>query len=83
MSRMPLSLQNAPRCHAHSKRTKQPCRNPAVKGWKVCRNHGAHGGPPKGHVNSLKHGRYSASWIEQRKLVRELLEEAQEFLGEL
>jgi hypothetical protein len=26
----------APRCKARSKRTGQPCRAPAVRGWKVC-----------------------------------------------
>jgi hypothetical protein len=33
------------RCTATSKRTKLQCRGPAVKGWSVCRFHGARGGP--------------------------------------
>jgi len=41
----------APRCGAKSKRTGQPCRAPAVRGWKVCRMHGARGGAPKGEAN--------------------------------
>jgi len=41
----------APRCKANSKRSGQPCRAPAVKGWKVCRMHGARGGAPKGKRN--------------------------------
>ena len=44
----------APRCHAHSKRTGLPCGAPAVRGWKVCRFHGAGGGAPRGPA----HGNY-------------------------
>ena len=74
------AFQKAPRCHARSKRTKQPCRNPAMRGWKVCRNHGAFGGAKKGNVNALKHGRYSAEMIAARRLVRELLSEARDLV---
>ena len=35
------------RCTARSKRSGEPCRNPAVIGWTVCRMHGARGGRPK------------------------------------
>lgn len=35
------------RCTARSKRSGEPCRNPAVLGWDVCRMHGARGGRPK------------------------------------
>jgi hypothetical protein len=42
------------RCTAHSKRTGLPCKSPAVKGYNVCRMHGARGGAPKGKAN----GRY-------------------------
>ena len=41
-------LQQAPRCSATAKRTRQPCRAPAVRGWTVCRCHGARGGAPTG-----------------------------------
>lgn len=34
------------RCHARSKTTGERCKAPAVKGWKVCRMHGARGGRP-------------------------------------
>ena len=34
----------SPRCHAKTKRTGQACKAPAVKGWRVCRMHGAGGG---------------------------------------
>lgn len=41
----------APRCSAKSKRTGLNCRSPAVKGYSVCRMHGARGGAPKGKNN--------------------------------
>lgn len=54
----PMNL--APRCRAHSKRTKQPCKAPAVKGWRVCYKHGAGGGAPEREANgNFKHGGYS------------------------
>ena len=34
------------RCSATSKRTKKPCMAPALRGWTVCRFHGARGGRP-------------------------------------
>jgi hypothetical protein len=37
------AFQNAPRCTAKSKRTGHRCNAPAVRGWKVCRFHGARG----------------------------------------
>ena len=47
----------APRCHAKAKRTGCRCRAPAVKGWKVCRVHGARGGAPEGKDNgNYRHG---------------------------
>jgi hypothetical protein len=39
---------SAPRCTAKSKRSGLTCGSPAVKGWLVCRMHGAGGGAPKG-----------------------------------
>ena len=47
-------FQKSPRCKATSKRTGLPCQAPAVRGWSVCRFHGARGGGPKGTRN----GRY-------------------------
>jgi hypothetical protein len=52
-----LAMQLSPRCTAHSKRTGLPCNNPAVKGWRVCRMHGARGGGPSGKRNgNYRHG---------------------------
>ena len=47
----------AQRCKARSKRTGQPCRAPAVHGFRVCRMHGARGGAPEGKRNgNFRHG---------------------------
>src|SRR3954451_5459223 len=66
-------MHQAPRCTARSKRTGQPCRAPAVSGWRVCRMHGAGGGAPKGKRN----GRYRSSLFTKeltkaRRLIRAL-----------
>ncbi len=69
----------APRCKARSKRTKKPCRSPAVRGWSVCRMHGARGGAPRGKRNgNYKDGLYTAELIEATRLVRALLRRAKE-----
>ena len=53
---------------------------PAVRGWAVCRMHGAGGGAPMGNQNALKHGRYTAKAIAERRWLRELLQDCQELL---
>ena len=82
LSRAPdtARLNQAQRCRARSKRTGKPCRGPAVRGWAVCRMHGASGGAPKGNRNALKHGRYTAEAIAERRAIRMLLREAGELL---
>ena len=45
------SAQAAPRCQARSKRSGEACLSPAVRGWVVCRKHGARGGAPTGPDN--------------------------------
>ena len=51
----------AARCTAHAKRTGTTCKAPAVKGWSVCRMHGAKGGAPSGPGNGMwRHGGRSA-----------------------
>ena len=53
-------MNAAPRCSAMSKRSRRQCRAPAVRGWRVCRFHGARGGAPRGKANGAwKHGRYT------------------------
>ena len=56
---MPLkNIKN--RCKAKAKRSGKRCQQPAVKGYDVCRVHGAnpknHGGAPKKNLNALVHG---------------------------
>jgi len=48
------AMRQARRCNANSKRTGLPCKAPAVRGYNVCRMHGARGGAPMGKAN----GRY-------------------------
>jgi hypothetical protein len=55
------SAHAAPRCGAHSKRSGLPCRAPAVRGWRVCRMHGAGGG-------AWKHGGRSGDTVLLRRL---------------
>ena len=63
----------APRCTAKSKRTGLSCRSPAVRGWTVCRMHGAGGGakPGKEHPN-YRHGERSREAVAVRALVNAL-----------
>lgn len=64
----------APRCNAKSKRTGKPCRAPAVKGWSVCRMHGAGGGHAEGVTHpAWQHGMRSHQWLEQNRKITELL----------
>jgi hypothetical protein len=45
----------------------------AVKGWKVCRMHGAGGGAPEGKRNgNYKHGVRTQEMIAWRKLIKTL-----------
>ncbi len=77
-------FQDAPRCSATSKRTREPCQAPAVRGWSVCRFHGARGGGPRGTANgAYKHGLYTVEAIEERRRFGELVRESREFLAML
>lgn len=76
----PMRAANAsPRCTAHSKRTGERCKSPAVAGWTVCRMHGAGGGHKAGPTHpSWKHGMRSRQWIETRKYINDLAREMRE-----
>ncbi len=77
-------FQKAPRCTATSKRTRKPCQAPAVRGWTVCRFHGARGGAPRGKAHgAYKHGAYTTEAIETRRVLRELLRESRDMLASL
>lgn len=68
------SAHDAPRCKAKSKQTGQACRAPAVRGYRVCRMHGAGGGAPEGKRNgNFKHGGRTKEVIEAARYTRELL----------
>jgi hypothetical protein len=74
----------APRCTATSKRSGLRCEAPAVKGWTVCRCHGARGGAPRGKRNgSFRHGLYTGEAVMARREVRELYTAAWEVLARL
>ena len=61
------------RCNAKSKRTKQQCRNPAIKGKTKCRHHGGWsrgstttGGRAKQIAANTKHGNETRAIREER-----------------
>ena len=73
-STLPMHL--SPRCSARSKRTGERCRAPAVRGWQVCRFHGAGGGGPKGKRNgNYKHGLFTAEAIASRRTLNAMIRE--------
>src|SRR5262249_52941414 len=76
------SFQKAPRCSATSKRTRERCKAPAVRGWTVCRFHGARGGEPRGKRNGMfKHGLYTKEAVKERRLLWELLRQSRRTLS--
>lgn len=74
----------APRCTAKCKRTGLPCKSPAVRGWTVCRMHGAGGGakPGRGHPN-WQHGARSRESMALRALVNALDRDARKLMETL
>ena len=70
------------RCTAKAKSTGVRCRCPAVRGYTVCRVHGARGGPKteagKRRIAEaqFKHGRYTREAIEERRKWKDLREAA-------
>ena len=81
-SKMPMHL--SPRCTATSKRTGNPCRAPAVTGWKVCRFHGARGGAPTGERHgNYRHGEYTKEAQATRSSISALLRLSRDMLKDL
>ena len=77
-------LQEAPRCSATSKRTRQPCRAAAVRGRTVCYHHGAHAGAPTGKSNGrYRHGGRTQEAIEERRAIRKLIRAARATIADL
>ncbi len=73
---------NVPRCGAHSRRTGNPCRQPAMANGR-CRMHGGKAGAPRGNKNALKHGHYTAQAIKNRRFLNKLLRESKETIEAL
>ena len=68
---MPTPLNKfALQCTAMSKRSGQRCKNPAVRGWTVCRMHGAGGGRPRERIISdewyIKDGKWHHHIVAKR-----------------
>ena len=71
----------APRCRARCRRSKLPCRAPAMRGNEVCRLHGGKGGGPKGERNgAYRTGRYTAEAKAERQATRILIRELQRLI---
>ena len=70
-------LRDAPRCTATAKSTGARCKCPAVRGWTVCRLHGARGGAPRGKTHpNYKHGLRSNEMMTLRRLASYLSRQA-------
>ena len=81
-STLPMHL--SPRCSARSKRTGERCRAPAVRGWGVCRFHGAGGGGPTGkHNGNYKHELFTAEAVQMRRTVSALVKASRRSLAAL
>lgn len=73
---MLLDMRKAPRCGART-RSGKPCQSPGMPNGR-CRMHGGPSpGAAKGNQHALKHGRYSAAGIQERRLLAELVKEMQ------
>jgi hypothetical protein len=60
--------------HGNLETKQKPCKAPAVRGWNVCRFHGAGGGAPKGGANgAYKHGLFTQRAKAERRLISDLL----------
>ena len=69
-----LRLLSALRCRAMSKRSGECCKGPAVRGWSVCRMHGARGGGPKGSRNGrYRHGQRTNDFVASRRAIKLLI----------
>ena len=72
----PAFAQTAPRCRARCRRSKLPCRAPAMRGKPVCRLHGGKGGAPKGERNgAYRTGRYTGDARVESQATRALRRE--------
>jgi glucans biosynthesis protein len=77
-------MRTSLRCGAQT-RSGETCRAPALRGKMRCRMHGGAwgSGAPFGNGNAVKHGFFTSEAIEERKLVRTVLREAEKLLAKL
>ncbi|MEH2492193.1 HGGxSTG domain-containing protein [Bradyrhizobium sp. AZCC 2230] len=77
-------MRASPRCGAQT-RSGETCRAPALRGKARCRMHGGAwgSGAPFGNGNARKHGFFTREAVDERKLVRTVLIEAEDFLRKL
>ena len=69
-----LLAQAAPRCRARCRRSKLPCRGPAMRDKPVCRLHGGKGGGARGERNgAYRTGRYTAEAKAEGRKMRALI----------
>jgi hypothetical protein len=81
LRRQAVLMHQAPRCSAASKRTRQPCRAPAVRGKNVCLIHGARAGAPSGQRHGMyRHGGRTKQAQAERRYLAALLRAAREGL---
>jgi hypothetical protein len=79
-----VRLADAPRCTATAKTTRCRCKGPAVKGWSVCRMHGAGGGAPTGPSNGAwVHGDRSQAVEQNRRNLMALVKLARDSLDQI
>lgn len=79
-----FSFENCPRCSARSKRSGEPCKAPAVRGWTVCRFHGARGGGPQGAANGMfRNGRHTKEALASRVALSQLLRASRNLLSRI
>jgi uncharacterized protein YjcR len=77
-----LPMHQSLRCGARTRRG-SPCQSPATANGR-CRMHGGPStGAPKGNRNALKHGRYTAKAIEDRREIAALLRAMRELAKEV
>ena len=70
------------RCGAHARQTGKPCGQPAMKNGR-CRLHGGKSTGAKKPHKPIKHGRFTAEAIAQRKEVAALIRRYKKLLKEI
>ena len=83
MPRTIYSASSALRCQAKT-RHGTLCQQPAIHGKRRCRMHGGtNPGAPRGNQHALKHGRYTAQAIAERREARQTLRALRQLLAQL